>query len=519
MKKFLIMSCGIAIISASAAFALELPDALQFPGLTVSGDVATGLRVDGVTKDKAPDDYKGNFEAGAEDVLVYPYSDSIDDGTPFRAQLVLQWERENLGVKTRFRYQPDNGSGSPPGTGNLGGKLDNLNNTVNKAFVWGSILDNMVKVSLGKGLDAQYGLFYEKFSGANADGKGTSTNVTDFDGKDGVRLDVTLPFVEGLSFGIFYGSKDLFAKAGTDPANESYDIDNADRRFVFGAKYVTDSLKIVASLYHNFYDWETENSSQYGNYWNAKIEELEDGDGYRILTPDYPNNSGYFTGDALDNLDKALPNTSNLLVGAQYAADKLTIDLSMAFVNLGAMSIKKSLQFPKDDDIKGAYKKGDYNPFWRFAPKIKAAYAIDDKLTVALALTDLSIGDLYWYEETGHANTEDDGAGHLFPITINPSVAYAINDDITTSVDLNFKINSNGSDQFGFGVKPAAEFSLGSGATFVVYDELTFWAKSNDDADFIKKHGTSSRPNYLNGGNQGVAGTTNTLQFDFVWTF
>jgi hypothetical protein len=494
MKKFLIMSCAIAIISASAAFALDLPDALQFPGLTVSGEVATGLRVEGYTKDKLGDNISDpDFEAGASDTWVYAYSDSIDDGTPFRARLTLNWERENLGVTTRFQYVPKNGD--------LGGKLTDLNNTVNQAFVWGSILDKMFKVSLGRGLGAEYKLFYSNFSGADADSKGTSKNVDNFDGKDGVRLDVTLPFVEGLSFGVFYGSKDMLAKTGSSSNNGgSFDIDNADRRFVFGAKYVTDSLKIVASLYHNFYDWENETSSQYGNYIDT----------------------GYFSGDALDNLDKALPNTSNLLVGAQYAADKLTIDLSMAFVNIGSMNYRKSQNFPNDDDIAGIYEKGDYNPFWRFAPKIKAAYAIDDKLTVALALTDISIGDLYWYEESKDTTKGewDGGAGHLFPITINPSASYAINDDITASVDLNFKINSNGSDQFGFGIKPAAEFSLGSGASFVVYDELTFWAKSNDDADFLTKHSDpTGRPNALNGGNGGASGTTNTLQFDFVWTF
>jgi hypothetical protein len=484
MRKFLIMICGIAIISASAAFALELPDALQFPGLTVSGDVRTGLRVEGGTYDDFGEDGRysqnGNLEAGAFDPDVYAYSDDIDDGTPFRAQLVLQWERENLGVKTRFRYKPN---------GDLGGRVDDLNTTVNKAFAWGSILDNKVKVTLGKGLDAGYGLFYSNFSGGNA-----SINITDFDGKDGVRLDVTP--IEGLSIGAFYGSTDLFAKAKGDNSGTSYDEGNADRRFVVGAKYVTDSFKIVASLYHNFYDWDNpQDDGIYGNYWTA----------------------GYFSGDALDNLDKALPNTSNLLVGAQYATDALTIDLSMAFVNLGSMTYKKSVQFPEDEEMTNEYKKGDYNPYWIWAPKISAAYAIDDKLTVALALTDIRIGDLYYYKDADAENPEDKGAGNLFPITINPSAAYAINDDITASLDLNFKINADATDQFGFGVKPAAEFSLGSGATFVVYDEITFWTKSKDDAEFIAKH--NAGPGYKDRAHNGVSGTSNTLQFDFVWTF
>ncbi|MDR1362421.1 MAG: hypothetical protein LBJ35_00005, partial [Spirochaetaceae bacterium] len=110
MKKFLVLCGGIAIASASAAFALDLPDALKIPGLSVTGDVRTGLRVDGGTFDDFGKDNAFNpdgEESGAVDPYVYAYSDDIDDGTPFRAQLQLVWQRDNLGVKTRFRYRPD----------------------------------------------------------------------------------------------------------------------------------------------------------------------------------------------------------------------------------------------------------------------------------------------------------------------------------------------------------------------------------------------------------------------------
>jgi hypothetical protein len=515
MKKFLIMICGIAIISASAAFALELPDALQFPGLTVSGDVRTGLRVDGATYDKfgEGDVFKGDHEAGAEDVQAFAYSDDIDDGTPFRAQLVLQWERDNLGVKTRFRYRPDAGK-----NGNLDAKVNDLNNTVNKAFVWGSILDKKVKVTLGKGLDAGYSLFYSNFSGGE-----NSINVGDFDGKDGVRLDVTP--IEGLSVGLFYGTGDLFNKAYKDGTDSGYtDWESTDRRFVVGAKYTTDNIKIVASLYHNFYNWEQETDKLQKRMYSGKVFGL-DQMGF--------SGGDYFSGDQFDNWDAALPNTSNLLVGAQYAADKLTIDLSLAFVNLGSMKFKDNFSYNNMDAgaateeeydaymENDVYKGGNFNPFWIFAPKIKAAYSIDDKLTVALALTDIRVGDLFWYkkieyDETTGIRSLKGGQGNLFPITINPSASYAINDDITASLDLNFKINADATDQFGFGVKPAAEFSLGSGATFVVYDEITFWAKSKDDVTFMKEHGGDQ---YAGRAHDGASGTTNTLQFDFVWTF
>jgi hypothetical protein len=516
------MICGIAVISASAAFALELPDALQFPGLTVSGDVRTGLRVEGATYDKfgEHDEFKGVREAGAEDAKAYAYSDDIDDGTPFRAQLVLQWERDNLGVKTRFRYRPDADPDGEPGDGRLNAKVNDLNNTVNKAFVWGSMLDNKVKVTLGKGLDAGYSLFYSNFNGTGAK---VSKNVGDFDGKDGVRLDVTP--IEGLSIGLFYGTGDLFANAYKNGDSSDFtDWASSDRRFVVGAKYTTDNIKIVASLYHNFYNWEHETDAlgkrmySGGPFFGGEDEAAQAGF----------SGGKYFSGDQFDNWDSALPNTSNLLVGAQYAADALQIDLSLAFVNLGSMKFKDNFSYNNFDQKSttteeefdaglenNIYKGGNFNPFWAFKPKISVAYALNDQLTVALALTDLTIGDLYWYEKVKEDGTG--GAGNLFPITINPSAAYAINDDITASLDLNFKINADATDQFGFGVKPAAEFSLGSGATFVVYDEITFWTQSKDDAALIAEHG--GKGVYEGRAHNGASGTTNTLQFDFVWTF
>jgi hypothetical protein len=439
---------------------------LQFPGLTVEGDVYTGLRVEGATYDDFGEGGVFNRVAGDEfgptNPQVYAYSDSIDDGTSFRAQLWLVWQRDNLGVKTRFRYKPSNGD--------LGGTLRDLNNTVNKAFVWGTILDGKAKVSAGKGLDDSWGLFYSSFG---------SGNTTSFAGKDGVMLNV-MP-IDGLNLGAFYGSANLFANANND--DTSYDILNGDRRLVVGAKYVADPISVVASLYHNFTD-----SEDYGTYFHS---------------------------DQMANIDAALPNTSNLLVGFRFKQGAIQADLSMAFVNLGSMTWKKL--YNNDEDMPGKYKKGDYNPFWIFAPKLNVSFGVNDQLSVALGISDLRLADMYYYADADADNAEDKGKGNLFPITITPSVAYAVDENITAGFDLSFKMNTDGSDQFGLGVKPSAEFSLGNDATFVVYDELTFWAKSNDEVDFMKKH-PGAMSGYQ-GGHHGASGTTNTLQFDFVWKF
>jgi hypothetical protein len=503
MKKISSLIVCLTVLTIGTAFALDLPDALKIPGLTVTGDVRTGLRVDGGTIDnKGENDVFGSGPAGAQDPAVYAHSDDLDDGTPFRAQLQLVWERDKLGVKTRFRYRPD-GAGKITSTIDPGGfettaaselpgtvdqRLALLNATVNKAFVYGKLLDDKVRVSAGKGLDEAWALFYSSF--ANAAGSG---NTGGFDGKDGVKIEVKP--IPGLNLGAFYGTGNLFGKA-YKPGSEGPFIDwsENDRRLAVGAKYTSKLFSVVAATTHNF------------------------------VEPDVGVNSydGRYAINAAGNIDGPIPGTSNLLVGLRVnPIEPLQIDLSFAAVNLGSKTVKAA--FGDGEDMPNTYKKGDFNPYWAAWLKFKAAYAVNDKLGVALDIYDISFADSYYYDETftGSSGSIDDyegsGLGNLFPITISPSATYALTDDITAGVALGYNINSGGSDQFGFGFKPSAEFSLGSGATFVVWDELTFWAQSNDDVDFLLKH-----PSLLDnhqGGNKGASGTTNTLQFDFVWTF
>ncbi|MDR2343341.1 MAG: hypothetical protein LBD86_02270 [Spirochaetaceae bacterium] len=479
MKKISSLIVCLAILALGTAFALELPDALKFPGLTVTGDVRTGLLVEGATYDTFGED--GVFtkdadgedrETGALDPSVRAYSDDLGDGTPFRAQLQLVWEQDNLGVKTRFRYRPDS-------SGNFNGTLSNLNNTVNKAFVYAKLFDEKVKVSVGKGTDEAWALFYSSF----ANDKETA-NTTGFDGKDGVKIEV-MP-IEGLNVGAFYGTDNLFGKAFK--GDGFVDGTEDDRRLVVGAKYVSDFFSVVATTAHNF------------------------------VEPDIYINSYFYDGntfayEATQNVPAPMPGTSNLLVGLQVKPiEPLQLDLSVAAVNLGSKTVKSA--FNGGEDAPGIFKKGDFNPFWMIFPKLEVAYAVNEQIGVALAVADIIIADEYYYKDADATDPEDKGVGGLFPITISPSATYAINDDVTAGLELGFKINSGASDQFGIGFKPSAEFSLGSGATFVVFDELTFWIKSNDDAEFIAKH-----PLWALGGNGGAGGTTNSLQFDFVWTF
>jgi hypothetical protein len=529
MKKISSLIVCFALLTAGTAFALDLPDALKIPGLTVTGTVQTGLQVSGGTIDDISNGDKtegttatsfgGGAKAGAQDPSVFAYSDDIGNGTPFRAQLQLVWERDKLGVKTRFRYQPNNGpvdgkvtldSGNvksvAPATpdGRLGSTLNNLNTTVNKAFAYANLFDNKVKVSAGKGTDEAWGLFYSNFGGGP---------TTGFDGKDGIKVEVKP--IDGLNVGAFYGTGDLFANA----FNGYSDQTSGDRRLVAGAKYTSGLFKVVATTTHNFVEV---NRSDVHKVYNAYGYYKMDGDERK---PSFNGDAGaqpYADWDATANIDNPIPGTSNLLVGVQVTPiEPLTIDISVAAINLGSWTYGMAYG-DKDNKATGTYNKGDYNPYWAVYPKLKVGYTLNEQLSFGLAFSDMQIADAYYTAEAGDTDTEKNGLGLFFPITINPSVGYTLNDDLSFGFDINVKINAGGSDQLGFGFKPAAEFNLGSGAKFVVFDELILYTKSKDIkdgnglyTDYGKKHPGAAGAGPL----KGASGTTNTLQFDFVWTF
>jgi hypothetical protein len=507
MKKISSLIVCLVLLAGGTAFALDLPDALKIPGLTVTGDVRTGLRVAGGTIDDVGKNgqFANGKETGAQDPIVYAYSDDIGDGSPFRAQLQLVWERDNLGVKTRFRYRPDSGpvnstitptedeTGTPDGNfsgtpakpdGRLSGTLNNLNNTINKAFVYAYLWDKKIKVSAGKALDGAWGLFYSNFS---------SGSTGDFDGKDGIKVEVKP--IDGLNVGAFYGTGDLFANAYKNAPAWS-DNNAEDRRLVVGAKYETGLFKVVAATTHNFVEVNKGLNS-------------------------YTATGGFYAVDPVETIDKPIPSTSNLLIGLQVTPiDPLKIDLSMAAVGLGTLKVKDA--YADGEDMAGTYKKGDFNPYWGFYPKLAVNYAVSDQLGVTLEIGDLTFADDYYYKEAGNDDREDDGVGNLFAITVSPSASYAISDTLSAGLQLSFKVNANGTDQFGFGIKPSFEFSLGSGAKFVVYDELVLYSKSKDEdhlgtdiSDWYEKHPEL----FTHGPLSGASGTTNALQFDFVWSF
>jgi hypothetical protein len=512
MKKFLVLFVCAAALSAGSAFALDLPDAIKIPGLTVTGQVWTGLRVNGGT-------YVENEAGGvgekakegdniATDPKVYAYSDAIDDGTPFRARLTLVWTRDNLGVKTQFQYvpaTPDAPEYGPFANGDLGGKLRDLNNTINKAFVYAYLFDKKAKLSLGKGTDPAWTIPWSNIGSGNDDA---------FDGGlNGVKLEVTP--IDSLKVGAAYGTKNLFGKANTqlkdNPEDESQeaqrhnytDQDDDVRKFIVGAKYTTDNLKVTLALLANIWGLENSDFSRFN----------------------YQSNETAFD----RKINDPFKGTSNLLIGASFTPiAPLTINFAGAITGLGSKTVAKAWEdtdsntgdYPENT----SYKDGKFNPYWIFMPKLNGEFAVNDALSVGLTISDWYFADEYYTKKSDETEIKDRGQGLLFPITFNPYVAYKLNDNITTQLDLNLKINYNGSDRFGFGLKPSATFDLGSGATFVVYDEITFYGKSKgwDDEDFTNEHMAAAgaalqSEEFFHNSPYGV--TTNTLQFDFVWTF
>jgi hypothetical protein len=199
----------------------------------------------------------------------------------------------------------------------------------------------------------------------------------------------------------------------------------------------------------------------------------------------------------------------------------LTVNFAGLITGLGTKTVAKAYKDLNDADLTEGtrYKDGKFNPFWMFEPKLNVEFGASDELAVGLTIYDFFFADGYYTAKTDGDDATKKGYGLLFPITFNPYITYAINDDVTLGGDIYLQINTMGSDVFGFGFKPSAEFSLGSGAKFVVYDQITFYGKSkgagsDKDNTWITEHSGASDIA------KGLAETSeNILQFDFVWTF
>jgi hypothetical protein len=226
---------------------LDLPDALKLDGLSVDGKIQTGFNVSGATHNTSFDNTANGGKAvdsGAENPVAQALSDDIGDGTAFRTDLNVVYQKENVGIRTRFRFQPERGDEY-----NFDSPFTTAAITINKGFIWANVLNKTVTVSAGRGLNEAWTLFYSDFGN-----RGGGTNSA-FDGKDGLKVEVTP--IEGLNVGAFYGMANLFRDAYEDGDNNGA-VD--DRRLVVGAKYDNPRFGVMFSVYHNFAE------TNYDNY-------------------------------------------------------------------------------------------------------------------------------------------------------------------------------------------------------------------------------------------------------------
>ncbi|GHV27428.1 hypothetical protein AGMMS4952_09080 [Spirochaetia bacterium] len=194
MKKMLVLLLALAV--AGGVFAIDLPD-----GLSISGEVKSGLRIQG--QDHGND---------ADDIKVSAYND--DAGDTYRFRLNLGWAGDIGGTKLRFQARGDEGTGD---------HQDNVAGArLAKAFGWVNLLDKKIVIWGGHGTDDIYGV------GAIVD-----DNV---DGGDVARVEVRP--ITGLS--IAWGLP--------IPINgNTLAIDDFFASSRIGAKYSNDFITIIAS--------------------------------------------------------------------------------------------------------------------------------------------------------------------------------------------------------------------------------------------------------------------------------
>lgn len=182
MKKVFVFLAGFALIAAGNLVAQE--DAAE-EGFSFGGAIKTGLRLDGSTVQKqdptgGPDD----SVAQRKYPLIYGYSDAVDNGTPFRAELDAQYVKGNIGAKLGLIYDAGDGIGVG---GDLPASIAHLPAFYN-AYAWADLFKDHFRINGGLMDDAAWG---------NND---IGTGNTSLDAITGVRLEIKP--VTGLNIGV-----------------------------------------------------------------------------------------------------------------------------------------------------------------------------------------------------------------------------------------------------------------------------------------------------------------------------
>ncbi|GHU39565.1 hypothetical protein FACS1894190_04870 [Spirochaetia bacterium] len=535
MKKLLSFLLVSTVIAVGTMFALDLPDAVKIPGLSVSGDIHTGLRIDG----EAVDQPTGWTQAGTapgsksqkEDVgewaattglrapTINMYSDDVDNGTGFRAQLVVTYAPGPIGIQTRFRFDA--------GVNNLFAGGD-WNNILNRAVIWGDLFakedgsGSLVRATLGKGMAGTWTSAWV----FNTYGEGWDN----FDGIDGLKVEVKP--IKGLNAGLSIGGKDMVKNLiNTAGGGSNQTPPQAIHTLNIGAIYDHDLFKATLGFrYFTYYESNVTSKMQINRF----------------------DESAYAAG-----------NTANLFVSGQLKPSEslpLSVTLFLGFTGLGSTAGVWKDEVIGNNNTGEKYYAGDqggapgiawkagaregHNYYWAFLPRLDVNYTIAGKIKAGLKIDDWLIADGDYGVDIKTATDHNVTAkpenaytyyGFAMPISIKPYVSYQITDALGAGLEFGFKINTYDYSKplinqlitpFAFSLKPGVEFTLSKGAKFVVYDEVTFFAKVAK-ADTEKYHyrgfGTADYTVDASGSQVPngdlLGGVTNKLQFDFVWSF
>ena len=511
MKRvFSILVMGALLSGAVWAQDDEEGGAVQVGGgtLTISGGVQTGLRMDSNSKVKS---VGGEKVQGTKEAL-YLYSDNIDDGTGFRADLGAEWTNGRVGAKINLRqnvgelFTYSGANLSQSSWLDFGGYYPVITN----AYAWVNLFSGIITVSGGIIDDDVWGTY------ALAPDS-TYTN-TAYDAVKGFRIAVQP--IDGLSIGAAW-KLDEWIEYNADPTasgnggefQDSYigsgDIekpDGADGKYtlgqffggsVFGVSYLNEAfgganvslrLNRAASYVDKNGKFQNDGSLGVDLLLGVKITPaslsaltvLIDGE-FRNLGFDKALLDGRYQYRITDELKDA---GLDFAINASYKV--------LEPLKVGLRFHLKNYVFTDDDDWDGGM--GELIGQYMEAKEKKMSEVIED-----FTCTDLDIR-LYG----SYAVTE----------WLIPGLQLQLNfGGKPTKVIDELKIKSVGDNKYAdfksFDIKPSVTFKLGESLTFVVYDKISIFG------DYF--YGNNNQAKKAEDFNKGYVG--NRLQLDFVWAF
>jgi hypothetical protein len=427
--------------------------------LKIKGFVKSGVNATGNNANKLVG--KGVSEQEMVNGIYGGEATTDDQGNPKAADdkvLFTPWN-DDEGAALRAQVQLDYVNENVGASIRLRSDLDRIDGTskpfntyVSHAYGWFGFLNNIVEVSAGLLNNGKWGTW-------------TGFHIDDsLDNKNGVKLEIKP--IEGLSFGI---NTVYLAGAGIE-------ADQVFNKGVYGVKFqIPDTFGIAAEFVGY--------SDKYKDIW---LKNIVGGYNYMSLSvdPATGNPTVSFSSDT-DYLDGLAETDFGTLFSAYfYGVENLALDLDGTFAT-----------YKSGDDVTSA-----------FGLSLQGLYTLN-ALKAGLKI------------DLGTASYSEDGNGFsFFDLVFIPKASYDITEWFTAGLEIPIGIVDNlagiGAVEvkdwkggFQIGVKPKLSFTLGGGASVVVFYKLDVYTAGH----LTKVMGQSVKdPEAL---------FTNTVQLDFIWTF